>query len=597
MRSGTAGRPASSTRCCAGSSARAGTTGSPSFPSGPRRCAALALQTAHPDWIVEAFAAALDGDLRRDRGRAARRRRAAAYPPGGLAGPDHPHRAARRRRRRRRPVLAVRGPDVRRRPGRARGRPRSRRAARPGRGEPAVRARARGRPARRPRRALARPVRRPGRQGGAAGRARRRARGHLARQRAAPAPRGARPARHRAVGHRGDRRATRANCPVRTAATTGCCSTRRAPGWARCAAARRCAGDAARTTSPQLAALQRDLLAAALRLTRPGGVVAYVTCSPHPAETREIVAGHRPARRPAAVPRRPQARRRPDGPAVAAPARHGRDVLRRPAPRLTGRQGPPRTTGGRLGQDVARDGHNRELPAGWFDRTGPAADRHLRRGDGRRRCPALRGRRGTSRRSSWPGWRWPRWRAWSAAASRRSATGSGAGMTGVVQSALRQPAGAVRRAVLPARPPLRGGARGHRRVHPRQRAARARPRVPRRRAQARRAEVQHRHREADQPDPAARRSPRCSSPGAHRAPAHPGPRPRARALGDRLDRAARAVRRLAARHAEADAGGEGRRGRGDRGARTGMDARLSPSGCSRCPAPRPRSSPTGSSPG
>jgi 16S rRNA (cytosine967-C5)-methyltransferase len=41
-----------------------------------------------------------------------------------------------------------------------------------------------------------------------------------------------------------------------------------------------------------LAVLQRDLLAAALRLTRPGGVVAYVTCSPHPAETQEIVAGH-----------------------------------------------------------------------------------------------------------------------------------------------------------------------------------------------------------------------------------------------------------------------------------------------------------------
>ena len=42
----------------------------------------------------------------------------------------------------------------------------------------------------------------------------------------------------------------------------------------------------------ELAGLQRELLAAALRLTRPGGVVAYVTCSPHPAETTEIVAGH-----------------------------------------------------------------------------------------------------------------------------------------------------------------------------------------------------------------------------------------------------------------------------------------------------------------
>ncbi|HKC28418.1 MAG TPA: transcription antitermination factor NusB, partial [Jatrophihabitans sp.] len=43
---------------------------------------------------------------------------------------------------------------------------------------------------------------------------------------------------------------------------------------------------------PELAQLQRELLDAALRLARPGGVVAYVTCSPHPAETTEIIAGH-----------------------------------------------------------------------------------------------------------------------------------------------------------------------------------------------------------------------------------------------------------------------------------------------------------------
>ena len=42
----------------------------------------------------------------------------------------------------------------------------------------------------------------------------------------------------------------------------------------------------------ELATLQRELLAAALRLTRPGGVVAYVTCSPHPAETTAVVEGH-----------------------------------------------------------------------------------------------------------------------------------------------------------------------------------------------------------------------------------------------------------------------------------------------------------------
>jgi 16S rRNA (cytosine967-C5)-methyltransferase len=40
---------------------------------------------------------------------------------------------------------------------------------------------------------------------------------------------------------------------------------------------------------PALAALQRDLLRSALAACRPGGVVGYVTCSPVPAETREVV--------------------------------------------------------------------------------------------------------------------------------------------------------------------------------------------------------------------------------------------------------------------------------------------------------------------
>jgi 16S rRNA (cytosine967-C5)-methyltransferase len=40
---------------------------------------------------------------------------------------------------------------------------------------------------------------------------------------------------------------------------------------------------------PELTALQRRLLAAALDAVRPGGVVAYVTCSPHLAETRVVV--------------------------------------------------------------------------------------------------------------------------------------------------------------------------------------------------------------------------------------------------------------------------------------------------------------------
>jgi 16S rRNA (cytosine967-C5)-methyltransferase len=40
---------------------------------------------------------------------------------------------------------------------------------------------------------------------------------------------------------------------------------------------------------PGLAALQRALLRSALAAVRPGGVVAYVTCSPVPAETRDVV--------------------------------------------------------------------------------------------------------------------------------------------------------------------------------------------------------------------------------------------------------------------------------------------------------------------
>lgn len=42
---------------------------------------------------------------------------------------------------------------------------------------------------------------------------------------------------------------------------------------------------------PTLVGLQRDLLASALRSVRPGGVVAYVTCSPHRAETLDVIAG------------------------------------------------------------------------------------------------------------------------------------------------------------------------------------------------------------------------------------------------------------------------------------------------------------------
>jgi len=39
----------------------------------------------------------------------------------------------------------------------------------------------------------------------------------------------------------------------------------------------------------ELAGLQRELLDAAIESVRPGGVVAYVTCSPHLAETQDVV--------------------------------------------------------------------------------------------------------------------------------------------------------------------------------------------------------------------------------------------------------------------------------------------------------------------
>ena len=86
---------------------------------------------------------------------------------------------------------------------------------------------------------------------------------------------------------------------------------------------------------PPLTRLQRELLVAALRAVRPGGVVAYVTCSPHMVETQVTVTeGARRSgvevdfvdARPLLPPGMPQPGRRPDRAAVAAPARHRRDV-------------------------------------------------------------------------------------------------------------------------------------------------------------------------------------------------------------------------------------------------------------------------------
>jgi 16S rRNA (cytosine967-C5)-methyltransferase len=75
----------------------------------------------------------------------------------------------------------------------------------------------------------------------------------------------------------------------------------------------------------ELAALQRSLLDAALRLVRPGGIVGYVTCSPHRAETLDVVAGGPLVDARAAFPGVPLLG---DGPTVQLwPHRHGTDAM------------------------------------------------------------------------------------------------------------------------------------------------------------------------------------------------------------------------------------------------------------------------------
>jgi 16S rRNA (cytosine967-C5)-methyltransferase len=83
---------------------------------------------------------------------------------------------------------------------------------------------------------------------------------------------------------------------------------------------------------PALTRLQRELLGAALRAVRPGGVVAYVTCSPHKVETR-VSAGEAIRRSPSNIewvdarPLVPAAVGQ-DGPAVQLwPHRHGTDAM------------------------------------------------------------------------------------------------------------------------------------------------------------------------------------------------------------------------------------------------------------------------------
>jgi 16S rRNA (cytosine967-C5)-methyltransferase len=84
----------------------------------------------------------------------------------------------------------------------------------------------------------------------------------------------------------------------------------------------------------ELTALQRDLLRVALRSVRPGGVVAYVTCSPVPAETRDVVTevvtsmpGIDILDAPAVLPEVPGARSPAPLFAQLWPHRHGTDAI------------------------------------------------------------------------------------------------------------------------------------------------------------------------------------------------------------------------------------------------------------------------------
>ena len=88
---------------------------------------------------------------------------------------------------------------------------------------------------------------------------------------------------------------------------------------------------------PGLAAMQRGLLNAAIDSVRPGGVVAYVTCSPHLAETRDVVTAVADGRgdvtildAPAVLAEVPGLRRHRSQvrPVLAAPPRHRRDLPR-----------------------------------------------------------------------------------------------------------------------------------------------------------------------------------------------------------------------------------------------------------------------------
>jgi 16S rRNA (cytosine967-C5)-methyltransferase len=83
---------------------------------------------------------------------------------------------------------------------------------------------------------------------------------------------------------------------------------------------------------PGLTALQGELLDAAVRLLRPGGVLAYVTCSPHLAETRvpvlDVLRRHPEMEQLDARAQLPGVPGLGEGPSVQLwPHRHGTDAM------------------------------------------------------------------------------------------------------------------------------------------------------------------------------------------------------------------------------------------------------------------------------
>ena len=124
---------------------------------------------------------------------------------------------------------------------------------------------------------------------------------------------------------------------ARRRSSTGCCSTRPAAASACCAAGPTPAGGSEPEAIAQLAALQRDLLAAAAPLVRPGGILVYSVCTLTNDETLgvdEWAAEHLPEPRGRRAAGRTVDPTRPWRAPAPAGRRHRRHVRPRAAPRL-----------------------------------------------------------------------------------------------------------------------------------------------------------------------------------------------------------------------------------------------------------------------